>query len=83
MIQGGGFEPGMSQKQTRANIENEADNGVKNLRATLSMARTPDPHSASSQFFVNLKDNDFLDFKSKSSQGWVMRSLLKWLKAWR
>ncbi len=70
VIQGGGFEPGMNQKPTRANIQNEADNGVKNLRATLSMARTPDPHSASSQFFINLKDNDFLDFKSKSSQGW-------------
>ena len=70
MIQGGGFESGMNQKTTRANIQNEANNGVKNARATLSMARTPDPHSASSQFFVNLVDNAFLDFKSESSQGW-------------
>ncbi len=70
VIQGGGFEPGMNQKATRDNIQNEADNGVKNSRATLSMARTPDPHSASSQFFVNLKDNDFLDFTGKNQQGW-------------
>lgn len=70
MIQGGGFETGMNQKSTRDNIQNEADNGVKNSRATLAMARTPDPHSASSQFFINLKDNDFLDFTAKSSQGW-------------
>ena len=70
MIQGGGFESGMNQKTTRANIQNEANNGVKNSRATLSMARTPDPHSASSQFFINLVDNAFLDFKSESSQGW-------------
>ena len=70
VIQGGGFEPGMSQKQTRPNIENEADNGVKNTHGSLSMARTPDPHSASSQFFINLKDNEFLDFSSKSPQGW-------------
>ena len=70
VIQGGGFEPGMNQKDTHPNIENEADNGEKNLLGSLSMARTPDPHSASSQFFINLKDNDMLDFRSKSQQGW-------------
>ena len=61
MIQGGGFEPGMKQKQTRESIENEADNGLKNDRGTLAMARTNEPHSASSQFFINVKDNDFLN----------------------
>ncbi|HEX9773778.1 MAG TPA: peptidylprolyl isomerase [Steroidobacteraceae bacterium] len=61
MIQGGGFTPDMKQKETRAPIRNEADNGVKNRRGTLSMARTNDPHSATSQFFVNLVDNAFLD----------------------
>lgn len=70
VIQGGGFESGMNQKQTRANIKNEADNGVKNTVGSLSMARTPDPDSASSQFFINLKDNDFLDFTAKTQQGW-------------
>ena len=70
MIQGGGFEPGMSQKDTRANIENEANNGLKNEAGTLAMARTPDPHSASSQFFINVKDNDFLNFTSETSNGW-------------
>lgn len=70
VIQGGGFEPGMSQKATRGNIQNEANNGIKNTVGSLSMARTPDPHSASSQFFINLKDNEFLDFKSESQQGW-------------
>ncbi|HED16620.1 MAG TPA: peptidyl-prolyl cis-trans isomerase [Gammaproteobacteria bacterium] len=70
MIQGGGFEPGMTQKETRANIKNEADNGLKNDKYTIAMARTPDPHSASSQFFINGKDNDFLNFTSPTSQGW-------------
>ena len=70
VIQGGGFESGMNQKQTRANIKNEADNGVKNTLGSLSMARTPDPDSASSQFFINLKDNEFLDFTAKTQQGW-------------
>lgn len=70
MIQGGGFEPGMQEKSTKANIENEADKGGKNNRGTLAMARTPDPHSASAQFFINLKDNAFLNFKSKDAQGW-------------
>ena len=70
VIQGGGFEPGMKQKKTNSPIENEADNGLKNKRGTLSMARTSDPHSATSQFFINLKDNDFLDHKAKDSNGW-------------
>ena len=70
MIQGGGFEPGMKNKTPKAPIENEADNGVKNLRGSLSMARTNDPHSATSQFFINLKDNDFLDYRSKDANGW-------------
>lgn len=70
MIQGGGFEPGMSQKNTNAAIKNEADNGLKNKAYTIAMARTPDPHSASSQFFINVADNDFLNFSSPTSQGW-------------
>ena len=70
MVQGGGMEPGMIEKPTDAPIKNEADNGLSNKRGTLSMARTSDPHSASSQFFINVADNDFLDFKSKSMQGW-------------
>jgi len=70
MIQGGGMEPGMNEKTTRANIKNEASNGLKNDRGTLAMARTPDPHSASSQFFINLKDNDFLNFRNESADGW-------------
>lgn len=70
VIQGGGFEPGMKHKSTSAPIENEADNGLKNVRGSLSMARTNDPHSATSQFFINLKDNDFLDHKGKSASGW-------------
>lgn len=70
MIQGGGFEPGMTQKKTRAPIENEADNGLKNECYTLSMARTNDPHSATGQFFLNVKDNDFLNHTGKNPQGW-------------
>ena len=70
MIQGGGFEPGMKQKQTRKPIKNEADNGLHNLRGTIAMARTSDPHSATSQFFINHKDNHFLNFKEKSAAGW-------------
>ena len=70
MVQGGGFEPGMKQKATREPIENEADNGLKNDCYTLAMARTMDPHSATAQFFINVKDNDFLNFRSKDSQGW-------------
>ena len=70
MIQGGGFEPGMAQKETRETIENEADNGLANDFGTLAMARTMDPHSASAQFFINIKDNDFLNHTAKTSQGW-------------
>ena len=70
MIQGGGFEPGMKQKATAAPIRNEASNGLKNVRYTLAMARTSDPHSATAQFFINAADNAFLDHKSESSQGW-------------
>lgn len=70
MIQGGGMEPGMEEKATDAPIENEANNGVKNERGTLAMARTMDPHSATSQFFINTVDNGFLDFRSESSDGW-------------
>ena len=70
MIQGGGFEPNMNQKPCSAPIENEAANGLKNKRGTVAMARTNDPHSATAQFFINTVDNDFLDFKSPSGQGW-------------
>ena len=70
MIQGGGFEPGMKQKATRGVIKNEADNGLKNLAYTVAMARTASPHSASSQFFINASDNDFLDHSDPSAQGW-------------
>jgi len=70
MIQGGGFAADMTQKPTQAPIVNEADNGLKNDRGTLAMARTSDPHSASSQFFINLKDNSFLDHTAKTGQGW-------------
>ncbi|MDZ4143271.1 MAG: peptidylprolyl isomerase [Burkholderiales bacterium] len=70
MVQGGGFAPGMSQKPTDATITNEADNGLKNNHYTVAMARTSDPHSASSQFFVNVKNNDFLNHTAPSAQGW-------------
>ncbi|HYU70727.1 MAG TPA: peptidylprolyl isomerase [Burkholderiales bacterium] len=70
MIQGGGFEPGMRQKPARSPIKNEADNGLKNERYTVAMARTSEPHSASSQFFINVKDNDFLDHTAQNAQGW-------------
>ncbi len=70
MIQGGGFTADMAQKDTYAAIGNEADNGLSNDKGTIAMARTGDPHSATAQFFINLKDNDFLNFKSKSMQGW-------------
>jgi peptidyl-prolyl cis-trans isomerase B (cyclophilin B) len=70
MIQGGGMEPGMKQKPTRAPVANEAANGVKNRKYTVAMARTSDPHSATAQFFINVADNDFLDFKSPGGQGW-------------
>lgn len=70
MIQGGGFDEDMSQKETRGTIENEADNGLKNDTGTIAMARTADPHSATAQFFINVADNDFLNHSSKTSQGW-------------
>jgi peptidyl-prolyl cis-trans isomerase B (cyclophilin B) len=70
MIQGGGFTPGMEQKPTNAPVDNEADNGLKNEKGTLAMARTNDPHSATAQFFINVKDNDFLNFSSPTAQGW-------------
>jgi peptidyl-prolyl cis-trans isomerase B (cyclophilin B) len=70
MVQGGGMEPGMDQKKTAKPIENEADNGLENNKYTLAMARTSDPHSATSQFFINIADNDFLNHSGKSAQGW-------------
>lgn len=70
MIQGGGFEAGMAQKKTRASIENEAGNGLQNKTYTIAMARTPNPHSASSQFFINVANNDFLDFSAPTERGW-------------
>ena len=70
MIQGGGFGPGMKEKKTRSPIKNEADNGLKNERYSIAMARTSDPHSASAQFFINVADNAFLDFKMPSGNGW-------------
>ncbi len=70
MIQGGGMLPDMSQKPTRATVKNEANNGLKNDRGTIAMARTSEPHSASAQFFINTVDNDFLNFRSETTQGW-------------
>lgn len=70
MIQGGGFVPQMVQKKTKAPVVNEADNGLKNLRGTIAMARTTEPHSATSQFFINTVDNSFLDHTAKNTQGW-------------
>ena len=70
MIQGGGFEPGMKQKQTHAPIENEANNGLKNDKYTLAMARTSDPHSATAQFFINVSNNDFLNFTAPTPNAW-------------
>ncbi len=70
MIQGGGFVPGMEQKPTQPAIENEANNGLTNDEYTIAMARTNDPHSASAQFFINVANNDFLNFRSPTPQGW-------------
>lgn len=70
MIQGGGFAPGMEDKESRASIDNEANNGLSNTKGTLAMARTQDPHSASTQFFINVSDNAFLDHTSETTQGW-------------
>jgi cyclophilin family peptidyl-prolyl cis-trans isomerase len=70
MVQGGGMNVGMKEKPTRAPIKNEADNGLKNQRGTIAMARTQVPDSATAQFFINTVNNDFLDFKNKTIQGW-------------
>ncbi|MEJ2362142.1 MAG: peptidylprolyl isomerase [Gammaproteobacteria bacterium] len=70
MIQGGGLEPGMKEKSTRAPIKNEADNGLANERGTIAMARTNDPHSATAQFFINVVDNAFLNHRSATTDGW-------------
>src|SRR5665811_1565500 len=70
MVQGGGMEPGMKQKPTRAPVANEATNGIKNRNYTVAMARTSEPHSATAQFFINIADNDFLDYTSPSANGW-------------
>lgn len=70
MIQGGGFEPGMEQKDTKDPVKNEASNGISNTKYTLAMARTPDPHSATAQFFINVSDNNFLDFRAETQDGW-------------
>jgi peptidyl-prolyl cis-trans isomerase B (cyclophilin B) len=70
MIQGGGFEPGMKQKPTGEPITNEANNGLKNVKGSIAMARTNDPHSATAQFFINVNDNDFLNHSSPTPQGW-------------
>src|SRR5699024_4487194 len=70
MVQGGGFDAGMNQKKTRDPIKNEADNGLLNKQYTLAMARTNDPHSATAQFFINVADNDFLNFQAPTGNGW-------------
>ncbi|OQY43795.1 MAG: peptidylprolyl isomerase [Desulfobacteraceae bacterium 4572_87] len=70
MIQGGGFTPDMKRQTTEMPVQNEADNGLKNKRGTVAMARTPDPHSATDQFFINTKSNSFLNHKNKTAQGW-------------
>lgn len=70
MIQGGGMSPGMDEKESKSPIKNEANNGLSNKTGTVAMARTMDPHSASAQFFINVSDNNFLDFKSESRDGW-------------
>ena len=70
MVQGGGFTADMDQKATQAPIENEANNGLKNARGTIAMARTQDPHSATAQFFINVQDNDFLNHTGENMQGW-------------
>ena len=70
MVQGGGMEPGLKQKATRAAIQNEANNGLKNDKYTIAMARTNAPHSATAQFFINVASNDFLNFRAENAQGW-------------
>jgi len=80
MIQGGGFTDDMKQKPTQAPVKNEADTGVKNDRGTIAMARTNDPHSATGQFFINTVDNDFLNHKNKTPQGWGYAAFGKVIK---
>lgn len=70
MIQGGGMEPGMRQKETKEPVDNEANNGLENKIGSIAMARTNDPHSATAQFFINVNNNDFLNFRSESADGW-------------
>tara|TARA_R110001583_G_scaffold28426_5_gene100920 strand:- start:1854 stop:2348 length:495 start_codon:yes stop_codon:yes gene_type:complete len=70
MVQGGGFAPGMEEKDTTKPVKNEANNGLSNKKYTVAMARTMEPHSASAQFFININDNKFLDFKSETTEGW-------------
>jgi len=81
MIQGGGFESGMRQKSAQAQIRNEADNGLKNAPYSIAMARTSEPHSASSQFFINLKDNEFLNHTAPDAKGWAIAYSARWLRA--
>ena len=88
MVQGGGMEPGMKQKPTRAPVANEATNGIKNRNYTVAMARTSEPHSATAQFFINIADNDFLDYTSPSANGWgycvfgkVTRARTSWTRS--
>jgi cyclophilin family peptidyl-prolyl cis-trans isomerase len=78
MIQGGGFETGMRQKDTREPVRNEADNGLRNTRGSVAMARTLEPHSATAQFFINLADNDFLDHRDRAYAAGAMRYLAGW-----
>ena len=80
MVQGGGFEPRMKRKRTRKPINNEADNGLKNVRGTIAMARTPDPHSATSQFFINTVDNENLNHTAKTGAGWGYAVFAKVIK---
>ena len=70
MVQGGGFEPGMRQKSTQKAVENEATNGLRNVKYSVAMARTSDPHSATAQFFINVADNDFLNHTAPNPKGW-------------
>ena len=82
MIQGGGMDSEMNEKRTGTPIKNEADNGLKNTTGTIAMARTSDPHSATAQFFINVRDNDFLNYSSPTPQGWAMRYSVESSKVW-